>query len=120
MTWWHQAKLNVEQALDISHDALHVLVGVVAWLAIALILRRPVSSWMPWLCVAVLTAFNEAVDLWTEQWPDPGLQYREGVKDFALTLFLPGLLMLAVRYLPGLFRQSPRGSARTGVSKRRG
>lgn len=107
MTSWHQAKLFTEHALDISHDALHVLVGVLAWLLIALISRRPISSWKPWLWLAGLTAFNEMVDVWTEQWPDPGMQIGEGAKDFGLTMFLPGLLLLAARYRPDLFRQSP-------------
>ena len=108
MTSWHQAKLFAEHALDISHDALHILVGILAWLLVALILRRPISSWMPWLWLAALTAFNEVVDLWTDLWPDPGMQMGEGVKDFGLTMFLPSLLMLAVRFLPDLFSRSPR------------
>lgn len=119
MTSWHQAKLFFEHGLDISHDALHVLVGVLAWLLVAVIVRRPLSSWTPWLALAVMTAFNEAVDLWNEQWPDPGMQYGEGAKDLVLTLFLPTLLLLGVRFLPDLFRQSPRGPARTRGSKRR-
>jgi len=108
MTSWHQAKLFAEHALDISHDALHVLVGVLAWLLVALVLRRPISSWTPWLWLAGLTGFNEIVDLWTEQWPDPGMQIGEGAKDFGLTMLLPSLLMLAARNRPDMFRQSPR------------
>ena len=61
---------------------------------------------MLWL--AALTAFNEMVDLWTDQWPDPGMQIGEAAKDFGLTMLMPILLMLAARYLPDLFRQSPR------------
>ena len=108
MTSWHQAKLFVEHALDISHDTLHLLAGVLAWLVAALILRRPISSWQPWLWLVVLTAINEVVDMWTEQWPDVGMQIGEAAKDVALTLFVPSLLMLAARHRPDLFRRSPR------------
>ena len=108
MTSWHQAKLFAEHALAISHDALHVLVGIPVWLLVALIVRRPVSSWTPLLWLAGLTAFNEMVDVWTDQWPDPGMQIGEAAKDFGLTMLMPSLLMLAARYLPDLFLQSPR------------
>jgi hypothetical protein len=107
MTSWHQAKLLVEHALDISHDALHVLVGILAWLLVALIVRRPISSWVPWLCLAGLTALNEIFDVWTEQWPDPGMQIGEGAKDLGLTMLMPSLLLLAARHRPDLFRPSP-------------
>lgn len=114
MMSWHQAKLFVEHGLAISHDALHVLAGMLLWLLAALLLRRPISAWLPWLWLAALTAFNEAVDLWTDQWPDAGMQYGEGAKDLALTIFLPSLLMIAARRRPALFRQEQRaGRART-------
>ena len=107
-TSWHQAKLMVEHALDISHDTLHLFAGVLLWLAAALLLRRPISSWWPWLTLMVLTAINELVDLRTEKWPDAGMQVGEAAKDVALTLFVPSLLMLALRFRPGLFHQASR------------
>lgn len=115
MISWHQAKLFVEHGLDISHDALHVIAGALVWLIAALLLRRPISAWLPWLWLAALTAFNEVVDLWTEQWPDAGMQYGEGAKDVALTIFLPTLLMIAARRRPELFGQG----RRTGRARRK-
>ena len=110
---WHQAKLFIEHGIDISNDALHMAVAVAAWLIAALILRRPLTSWTPWLLLAAGAAFNEVVDLWTDQWPDIGMQLGEGAKDFALTMFVPSLVMLAARFRPDLFRPSPRsGRAR--------
>jgi hypothetical protein len=63
------------------------------------------TSWRPWLWTFALIFWNEAVDLWTEVWPDPGQQYGEGLKDLALTMFVPTLLLAAVRLRPDLFRQ---------------
>jgi len=103
MASWHQGKLFVEHAVSVRHDSLHVMAGVVVLLAIGLLMRRPISSWRPWLWALALALWNEVVDLWVERWPDPGQQYGEGAKDLLLTMFLPTLLMLAARWRPGLF-----------------
>jgi len=112
MTAWHQGKLFFEHTFAIDHDALHVLVGVFAWLLIALLLRRPVTSWLPFLWCVALILWNETVDLWVEQWPDPGMQYGECAKDVILTLLLPALLMAAARLRPQLFEMPPRRGRR--------
>ena len=104
MTSWHQGKLFIEHALAISHNSLHIFVGVVLWIAIGLLLRRPLTSWMPWLWVFAVILWNEAVDLWVERWPDPGQQYGEAAKDLILTMAVPTLIMFAARYRPDLFR----------------
>jgi hypothetical protein len=112
MASWDQAKSFLEHGLDISRDALHVLIGILAWLIAALLLRRPISSWRPWLWLVALAAFNEVLDLASERWPDAAMQLGEGAKDFALTLLVPTVLMFASRYRPDLFRQSPRRPGR--------
>ena len=105
MSQWHQAKLLVEHAVTISHDTLHVFIGLILWLLLATVTRRPVTSWRPWLWTFVIIFWNETVDLWTEVWPDPGQQYGEGLKDLALTMFVPTVLLVAARLRPDLFRQ---------------
>ena len=105
MTAWHQGKLFIEHALTISHDTLHIIAGLLLWIALGLALRRPLPSWRPWLWLFALTLWNEAVDLWVEQWPDPGQQYGEGVKDLLLTMAVPTIVMLVGRARPDLFRQ---------------
>jgi hypothetical protein len=108
MSSWHEGKLFIEHTVAINHDALHVIVGVLVWLAVGLLSRRPLSSLRPWLWLLAIIGWNETVDLWVEQWPDPGMQYGEGAKDLILTMFLPTILMLVVRFAPGLFRASRR------------
>jgi hypothetical protein len=102
---WYQGKLFIEHAVTISHDSIHILVSVLLWIAVGL-LRRPLTSWMPGLWVFALILWNETVDLWVEQWPDPGQQYGEGTKDVLLTMFVPTVLMFAARSRPDLFRGS--------------
>jgi hypothetical protein len=108
MTSWHEGKLFIEHAFAISHDSLHVIVGVLLWLVLGLVTRRPLSAWVPWLWLLAIILWNETVDLWTEQWPHPGQQYGEGAKDVLITMLVPAVLMLAVRLRPDLFRARPR------------
>jgi hypothetical protein len=72
-------------------------------MVLGLLTRRPLSSRGPWLWLFAIILWNETVDLWTEQWPDPGQQYGEGAKDLVMTMLLPTLLMFALRWKPGLF-----------------
>jgi hypothetical protein len=99
---WYEAKMVVERAGAISTDALHVIVGVLVQLLAALLFRRPLASWAPWLAVLLALIFNEAVDLWGEQWPSLAMQLAEGGKDLVVTMFLPTMLMLALRLSPSL------------------
>ena len=108
MNSWYQAKLFIEHSLSISHDSLHVIVGVLLWLALGLMVGRPLTSWRPWVWLLVAILWNEAVDLWVERWPDPGQQYGEGAKDVLLTMLLPTILMWAARSRPDLLRGSVR------------
>lgn len=114
MRSWYEAKMFIEHASVVSSDALHLLVGTLVWLLVALVLRKPITRWRPWLVLLGLIAFNEAVDLWIERWPDPAMQYGETAKDVVLTMVLPTVLMFAARVRPGLFRAPPprRKSAR--------
>ena len=101
---WYDTKQLVERSIAFSSDALHVLTGVVVLLTAALVLRRPISSWRPWLVVLALISLNEMIDLKFDHWPGRAAQYGESVKDMILTLALPTLLLLAARLAPRLFR----------------
>lgn len=105
MLSWHQGKLFIEHAVTISHDSLHIIVGVLVWLVAAMLLRRPITAWRPWGWLLAIILWNETVDLWVERWPDPGQQYGEGTKDILLTIAVPTILMFAARARPDLFRQ---------------
>ena len=102
---WHEWKLFFERSIAFSQDAVHVIAGVLVQFAAALVLRKPISSWWPWLVVLAATFVNEAIDLRVETWPDSWMQYGEGFKDLLLTMLLPTLLMAAARWAPQLFRR---------------
>lgn len=104
MMSWHQGKLFIEHSFSIAHDALHILVGVLLWILFGVLLRRPLTAWRPWLWLFAIILWNETVDLWIEQWPNPGQQYGEGAKDLLLTMAVPTIVMFAARLRPDLFR----------------
>lgn len=110
MTSWHQGKLFIEYSLNVSHESLHIFIGLLVWLVLGLLLRWPLTYWRPWLCLLGLILWNEAVDLWIEQWPDPGQQYGDGAKDVLLTMAVPTLIMFTARRRPDLFQSSVRNS----------
>lgn len=112
MLSWHQLKMFIEHASIVSSDALHVLVGIGIWVIAALVLRRSLASWLPWLVVLAAILFNEGVDLWVEHWPDAAMQYGEGAKDLLLTMTVPTVLLFMVRWTPGLFQPRPGPRAR--------
>ena len=116
MSDWYQAKLLLEHATGVSMDALHVLVGVAAQLLFAALFHVPLRSWRPWLFVLTLLLLNEVGDLWVEQWPEPAMQYGEGIKDIVLTVLLPTALMLSARLRPAIFAGSY-GGPKTGNSE---
>ena len=108
MGTWYQGKLFIEHSLSISHDSLHILVGVLLWIVLGFALRRSLTSWWPWVWLFAAVLWNEAVDLWVERWPDPGMQYGEGAKDLLLTMAVPTILMWVARSRPDLFRAAAR------------
>lgn len=99
---WHDGKLFVERLTSVSHDALHVIAGTGVWLALALVLRRPVTAWLPLLGTIAVVLVNEVVDVWVEIWPQPGMQAGEAAKDVLTTVALPLVLLVAFRALPQL------------------
>jgi predicted Na+-dependent transporter len=102
---WYQLKLFAEHSTGISMDALHMIVGVMLQLLIALLFRSSMSRPMPLLAVLALELVNEANDFRVEIWPDPGMQFGEAVKDVVLTMFIPTLIFLVARRRPKLLVQ---------------
>ncbi|MGQ0558761.1 MAG: hypothetical protein ACT4OE_04130 [Sphingosinicella sp.] len=101
--FWAQFKIALSGLTGVSQDAYHVLVGVALQLFMAAVLRRRVSNLAPWLFVALLAILNEWADLWIDHWPDRSTQWLESLKDVAVTLALPTVLLVVSRAAPALF-----------------
>lgn len=103
LTSWYEAKLFLKHSVGFSQDALHVIAGVLVQLFAALLLRKAVSSWWPWLVVLGTTILNEAMDLGAETWPSAAMQYGEAFKDILLTMLLPTALLVTSRWTPEIY-----------------
>ena len=100
---WHLVKQWLSGASGLDMDSLHVHAGVLAQVAVALVLRRRLSSGWPWLAVATAVLANEYYDFQYEVWPTREDQFFESVKDVWNTMLLPSVLLLLARFAPGLF-----------------
>lgn len=102
MDWYH-VKMVALELTGVSRDALHVFAGVGGQIAAALLLRRTLSSPLPWLIVLGAEVANEAFDLTHESWPDRPM-WPGSVKDILVTMLIPTVLLLLARYAPRLLR----------------
>lgn len=104
---WYKLKLFMSQATTLSMDALHLLAGLIGFLVVARLFKRPLSDARPWLAVFILELLNEWSDLSVELWPDVARQLGHGAKDILLTMVVPTVLMLVARNRPGMLTPSP-------------
>ena len=102
---WYQLKLALEIITGLDKDALHVHLGILAQVGVALVMRRSLASPWPWLALLAAVLANEYYDLTYEIWPpeERQRQYLEGVRDLWNTMLVPTLLMLLCRFAPHLF-----------------
>lgn len=96
---WLQVKLALMAASGLDRDALHIYGGVFIQIVTALLLRRKLGDWLPWLVVLALTVAGEAADVYVDIWPDHALQAGKAIHDLVNTMAMPTLLLV-------LFRQS--------------
>jgi len=102
MNWVGLKGLAAE--LSVEKDALHVYAAFFIQILAASVFRRPLSSWLPWLCVLAILLSNEALDLWFEReshiqpWQLAGSRH-----DIVNTMLLPTALLLLCRFAPFLF-----------------
>lgn len=106
---WYQFKIALTEATGVSQDALHILVGVGIQLLLGAVLRRGVSSVLPWIIVLVLEMGNEWSDLQLEVWPDRPQQWGQSIKDLLVTMAVPTTMLVLARWAPGLLVGSQRG-----------
>lgn len=104
---WIEFKDYLAQVTDLSQDALHIYGAVLIQLAAALLLRRSLASFLPWLIVLLVLLVNEAVDLWLPRETLGEWQALAAVQDIWNTMALPTLLMLVARFAPALLTRRP-------------
>jgi hypothetical protein len=109
--------------LGVEKDALHVYGAFLIQVAAGILLRRPLSSWIPWFVVLVAALLNEFLDIrfggeaQVQEWQLLGARH-----DLINTMVLPTLLLLLCRYAPFLLTRrasaAPAPPAPADVSER--
>ena len=113
---WYDFKHWLETCSGLDMDALHVHGGILLQLLVALLVRRPVKSIIPWAAVLAAIVANEYYDLHYEIWPTRAEQWAESIRDGWNTMLMPTLIMLAARFAPWiLVGRSPTARGSTGT-----
>jgi len=103
---WEQVKSAIAVWTELERDALHIYAAVLLQIGAAAILRRSLASPLPWLTVLVAALVNEALDIRRdgvfEEW-----EGAAALHDLWNSMLVPTLLLLLVRFAPGLFRKPP-------------
>lgn len=71
---WFDFKTFLSRSTAVSHDGLHVMMGVMLQLFFATLYRSSIASVWPWLTVAALELANEWNDFHVDHWPNFGMQ----------------------------------------------
>lgn len=97
METWLAAKNLITAEVGLERDALLFAVSIAALLLAALITRRPLSSFGPWLTVLALSIVDELISA-----ARPGASIAGSLRDVLLVMAMPTVLLLLTRYLPTL------------------
>jgi len=99
-----ETKLWAVAHLGLGKDALHIYVALALFLGSAALFRRPISSWRPWIVVAVAALAGEAWDLRDSLVYATPIRLAANAKDVFNTLLWPTVLMLLARHTRVLTR----------------
>lgn len=92
------AKLHVVQAVGLSKDALHVYVGMLVFLAVVLLFKKPLSSLVPLVAVLGVALLGEAFDARDDIATFGTWRVGAGVHDIVNTTFWPAVLSMVARF----------------------
>ena len=99
---WLEFKDYLSEITDLHQDALHIYAAVLVQLATAVVLRRSLASFIPWLAVLAVLVVNEVLDLTEPGRPIEEWQVLGGLQDVWNTMAVPTILLLIARFAPSL------------------
>ena len=106
-TSFQAAKLAIVTFTDLGRDALHVYAGLATLFLSALILRKPLRSWLPWLMVLLVAVVAELLDLRDDSLTSGRLRWGASAHDIVNTLFWPSVILLLARRSKLFGREAP-------------
>jgi hypothetical protein len=92
-----QVKGRLEQSIPFDSGWLHLMAGPLIFVAAAFLLRKPLSSWWPWLVVLFFEGLNEILDLTLGSWAPR--EFALNATDVLLTMALPTAVLAIARGL---------------------
>lgn len=91
-------KLAIVAATGLSKDALHIYVGLAAFLAMAAVLRKPLRSIVPWLVVVAIAIAGEVLDMRDDVASLGYWRWSASLHDMLNTIFWPTVLFLLAKF----------------------
>lgn len=95
---YNALKTQLSELLGITKDALHIHIGLAIFLVAALVFRRSLSSWVPWLCLLAFEIANELMDAFHLHGGPFSIEIGDSLKDMLNTMFWPTMLLLGLRW----------------------
>jgi hypothetical protein len=92
-------KTLLSETLGITKDALHIHIGLAIFLGVALVFRRPLASWLPWLALLAFELANELMDVFYWNGRGIGFDLGDSPKDVVNTMFWPTVVLLVARWV---------------------
>lgn len=92
-------KNQLSEILGITKDALHIHIGLAIFLGVALVFRRSLASWIPWLALLAFELVNELMDVFYVGEHGIGFDLGDSPKDIVNTMFWPTVVFLVARWL---------------------
>ncbi len=96
-TAFQSAKLAIVTFTDLGRDALHVYAGLATLFLAALLWRKPLRSWLPWLVVLAVAVVVEILDLRDDAATHGNLRWGASAHDIVNTLIWPTVILLLAR-----------------------
>lgn len=91
------SKLSLVAMTGLSKDALHVYFGLAIFLAVSLLLRKPLRTLLPWLVVLCAACAGELLDMRDDLRLLGHWRYMASLHDLVNTMFWPTVLALLAR-----------------------
>ena len=96
---YNDIKTLLSETVGITKDALHVHIGLAIFLGVALVFRRSLASWLPWLALLAFEVANETMDILYWSGTGIGIDLGDSPKDIVNTMFWPTVVFLVARWM---------------------
>jgi hypothetical protein len=94
---YQEIKNIITSILPLTHDALHILIGMGVYLALCLVFRRPIGWRWAFVVVLAMAIGAEVMDMQDDFKVYGRWIWRESMKDILLTISVPLALWVYTR-----------------------